>query len=71
MNVVHPTLIQIAEVVGAVALIWLSTMAVGLACWAGEGTCEPAKGEWADGMHFRTDLPPQRVSTTVLLPEDY
>lgn len=41
------------------------------ACWTGEGTCEPDKGEWASGVHFRTDLPPRRLSTTILLPEDY
>lgn len=45
------------------------------ACSTGQGVCEPDKGEWvgdvSDGIHFRTDLPPQRVSTTVLLPSDY
>jgi len=41
------------------------------ACNAGLGTCEPDKGEWHDGLHFRTDLPMQRLSTTVMFPEDY
>jgi hypothetical protein len=33
--------------------------------------CEPDKGVWANGMHFRDDLPPRRPSTTVMRPEDY
>jgi hypothetical protein len=41
------------------------------ACWAGLGECEPEKGEWISGTHFRTDEPPRRVSTTVMLPTDY
>ena len=41
------------------------------ACTAAIGECEPDKGEWSAGLHFRTDLPPRRLSTTVLLPEDY
>lgn len=41
------------------------------ACIAGLGTCEKEKGEWQDGIHFRTDLPLRRVSTTILRPEDY
>jgi hypothetical protein len=41
------------------------------ACWAGIGECEPDKGEWLSGTHFRTDRPPRRVSTTILRPEDY
>jgi hypothetical protein len=41
------------------------------ACWAGIGTCEPEKGEWQGGIHFRTDRPPRRLSTTILRPEDY
>lgn len=54
--------------------IWIITDAatdVCPACWAGIGRCEPDKGEWQDGIHFRTDLPPRRLSTTVMLPEDY
>jgi len=54
--------------------IWVITDAltdVCPACWAGLGTCEPLKGEWQAGTHFRTDLPERRVSTTVLLPSDY
>jgi hypothetical protein len=41
------------------------------ACVAGVGVCEPDKGEWHAGMHFRPDQPLQRLSTTVLCPEDY
>ena len=41
------------------------------ACWAGLGTCEPEKGDWHAGMHFRNDLPPRRQTTTILRPEDY
>jgi hypothetical protein len=41
------------------------------ACWTGVGRCEPELGEWHNGIHFRTDLPARRLSTTVLLPEDY
>jgi hypothetical protein len=41
------------------------------ACGFGRGTCEPDKGEWQSGMHFRTDLPAWRHTTTVLRPEDY
>lgn len=41
------------------------------ACFGYGGVCEPDKGEWADGNHYRTDRPMQRLATTVLLPEDY
>ena len=41
------------------------------ACTAGLGRCDPDKGEWLGGLHFRTDLPERRLSTTILLPEDY
>ncbi len=41
------------------------------ACWTGVGRCKPGLGEWHNGIHFRTDLPARRLSTTVLLPEDY
>jgi hypothetical protein len=41
------------------------------ACWAGIGTCEPDKGSHLHGQHFRDDLPPRRVSTTVLKPSEY
>ena len=54
--------------------VWVITDAatdVCAACWTGAGRCEPEKGEWQSGMHFRTDLPARRISTTVLLPEDY
>lgn len=43
------------------------------ACWAGVGRCEPEKGEWdeASGLHFRTDVPPRRLSTCLMRPADY
>jgi hypothetical protein len=41
------------------------------ACWAGIGACEPEKGSRHAGLHFRDDLPPRRLTTTVLLPSDY
>jgi hypothetical protein len=41
------------------------------ACWAAIGVCEPDKGEQQSAMHFRSDLPARRLSTTVLRPEDY
>jgi hypothetical protein len=44
-------------------------------CSTGLGLCEPNKGEWVDAggtrMHFRTDVPARRLSTTILLPADY
>jgi len=40
-------------------------------CHAGTGICERDKGEWHQGFHFRTDLPPRRLTTTILRPEDY
>jgi hypothetical protein len=54
--------------------IWIITDAVTdvcPACWAGIGACEPEHGEWQGDIHFRSDLPPRRLSTTVLRPEDY
>jgi hypothetical protein len=57
--------------------VWIITDAATDACPActagvwNDGTCEPDKGEWLNGMHFRTDLPARRLSTTVLRPEDY
>jgi hypothetical protein len=54
--------------------VWIITDAatdVCPACWAGVGTCEPEKGEWHSDIHFRIDLSPRRLSTTVLLPSDY
>jgi hypothetical protein len=54
--------------------VWIITDAesdVCPACWTGAGICEPDLGEWVEGIHFRTDRPPQRVGTTVLLPSDY
>jgi hypothetical protein len=54
--------------------LWIITDAatdVCPACWAGIGRCEPSKGEWIGGQHFRTDLPPRRLSTTVLRPDEY
>jgi hypothetical protein len=54
--------------------VWIITDAETNACgpcWTGVGTCEPDKGSWDGGVHFREDLPPRRLSTTVLLPEDY
>jgi hypothetical protein len=57
--------------------VWIITDAATDACpactagvWNG-GDCEPGKGEWHGGLHFRTDLPARRLSTTILLPEDY
>lgn len=41
------------------------------ACWAGIGICEPDLGEWVSGVHFRADLKPRRLTTTVLRPVDY
>ena len=41
------------------------------ACWAGIGECEPDKGSWQSGTHFRDDLPPRRLATTVMRKEDY
>lgn len=54
--------------------LWIITEAATDACPACHGyggTCEPDKGDWLDGMHFRNDLPPRRHTTTVLRPEDY
>jgi hypothetical protein len=54
--------------------IWVITDALSDACpscWAGIGECEPEKGERHSGMHFRTDRPPRRLTTTILRPEDY
>jgi hypothetical protein len=54
--------------------VWVITDAASdacAACWTGVGRCEPELGEWHNGIHFRDDLPPRRLSTTVLLPEDY
>lgn len=54
--------------------LWIITDAatdVCPACWAGLGECEPDRGEWAAGEHFRTDQPMRRLSTTILRPEDY
>jgi hypothetical protein len=56
------------------AKLWVITDAATDACPACHGyggTCEPEKGEWVGGMHFRTDLPLARLSTTILRPEDY
>lgn len=41
------------------------------ACAGVGAVCEPDKGEWINGLHFRIDLPPRRLSTTILRPEDY
>jgi hypothetical protein len=41
------------------------------ACHAGSGVCEPELGIWTAGMHFRTDQPQRRLSTTILRPDDY
>lgn len=41
------------------------------ACWAGLGECEPGLGEWIGASHFRSDLTPRRLTTTVLLPREY
>jgi hypothetical protein len=41
------------------------------ACHGYGGACQPDKGEWLHGMHFRTDRPARRYSTTILRPEDY
>jgi hypothetical protein len=41
------------------------------ACFAGIGECEPDSGTWEHDAHWRDDLPPRRLSTTVLLPTDY
>jgi hypothetical protein len=41
------------------------------ACLVGAGQCEPERGEWVGERHFRTDLPPRRHLTTVLLPREY
>jgi hypothetical protein len=54
--------------------VWIITDAetdVCEACWTGAGVCEPDKGVRTNGMHFRTDLPPRRLTTTILLPEEY
>lgn len=56
--------------------LWVMTDAasdVCPACWAGIGTCEPDKGQWSEDrqFHFRTDLPPRRLATTILRPDDY
>ena len=56
------------------AKLWIITEAATDACPACHGyggTCEPEKGEWIEGMHFRTDRPPRRLSTCFLRPEDY
>jgi hypothetical protein len=41
------------------------------ACHGYGGTCEPRKGSWLDGTHFRDDLGERRLSTAILRPEDY
>ena len=41
------------------------------ACWTGRGSCDPSKGETQGGMHFRTDLPARRLTTTLMLRADY
>jgi hypothetical protein len=41
------------------------------ACHGYGGACEPEKGEWLYGAHYRTDLPERRHSTTIMRPEDY
>jgi hypothetical protein len=54
--------------------IWIMTDAasdVCPACWAGIGVCEPDRGVWSNGLHFRDDLLLSRLSTTVMRPEDY
>ena len=54
--------------------VWVITDAetdVCPACWAGLGQCQPDRGEWLNGTHFRSDLPLRRVATTVMLPQDY
>jgi hypothetical protein len=54
--------------------LWIITDAetdVCPSCWAGIDTCEPDKGEFLAGTHFRTDRPPRRLTTTILRPEDY
>lgn len=56
--------------------VWVMTDAasdVCPACWAGIDECEPEKGEWDEEsrLHFRTDLPLRRLSTTVTRPADY
>lgn len=65
-------LLSIYRILGVkVYVITDATTDVCPACWAGIGTCEPDKGEWQQGQHFRTDQPERRLATTVLLPEDY
>jgi len=64
---------QYDNVVGGVGL-YVITDAAGegcAACWAGVGECEPEKGSWVGGQHFRDDLPPRRLATTVMRPSDY
>jgi hypothetical protein len=54
--------------------VWIITDAASdacAACWTCAGRCEPEKGTWHGDVHFRDDLPAHRLSTTVLLPEDY
>jgi hypothetical protein len=54
--------------------IWIITDAetdACAACTVGTGECQPDRGEWHAGMHFRTDRPPRRLSTTILRPQDY
>lgn len=41
------------------------------ACVAGIGRCEPELGEWHGGIHFRTDQPERRLSTSIMLPSEY
>lgn len=65
-------LLSVYEVRGA--KVWIITDAASdacAACWTGVGRCEPEKGTWHGNIHFRDDLPARRLSTTVLLPEDY
>ena len=54
--------------------VWIITDAETDACGpcvTGAGVCEPDKGEWHGGVHFRTDLPMRRLTTTIMRPEDY
>jgi len=54
--------------------LWIITEAATDACPACHGyggSCQPELGEWHEGIHFRTDRLLQRLSTTILRPEDY
>jgi hypothetical protein len=54
--------------------LWVITDAATDACPACHGyggECEPGKGSWLAGVHFRDDLPARRLTTTILRPEDY